>query len=187
MSDDVNYKDLMIAKALTKEELDQEAVWAEQFEHWWDAEGQYHRAGGNDYCKTFAWWAWLNREKSKQAEIDGLKAQLDNMEQCYIQVKKQLEDAIYLKDEHRKRRCQLARELTRKSLQELEINQISQSNQEWQRINSELQKRVDDCAALAKEWRTLAREMCPLDDKYVIGARLGCAQDIEEVLRGEHE
>lgn len=72
-----------------------------------------------------------------------------------------------------------------KSLQELEINQISQSNQEWQRINSELQKRVDDCAALAKEWRTLAREMCPLDDKYVIGARLGCAQDIEEVLRGE--
>ncbi len=48
-------------------------------------------------------------------------------------------------------------------------------------------KQVDDCAALAKEWRTLAREMCPLDDKYVIGARLGCAQDIEEVLRGEHE
>lgn len=48
-------------------------------------------------------------------------------------------------------------------------------------------QQVDDCAALAKEWRTLAREMCPLDDKYVIGARLGCAQDIEEVLRGEHE
>lgn len=116
---------------------------------------------------------------------EGQKAKLDNMEQCYIQEKKQLEDAIYLKDEHRKRRCQLARELTRKSLQELEINQISQSNQEWQRINSELQKQVDDCAALAKEWRTLAREMCPLDDKYVIGARLGCAQDIEEVLRGE--
>lgn len=73
--------------------------------------------------------------KGKLAEVDSLKAQLDNMEQCYIQKKKQ----------------------------------------------------VDDCAALAKEWRTLAREMCPLDDKYVIGARLGCAQDIEEVLRGEHE
>ena len=51
----------------------------------------------------------------------------------------------------------------------------------------ELQKQVDDCAALAKEWRTLAREMCPLDDKYVIGARLGCAQDIEEVLRGAND
>ena len=50
----------------------------------------------------------------------------------------------------------------------------------------ELKKRVDACAALAKEWRTLAREMCPLDDKYVIGARLDCAQDIEEVLRGDH-
>ena len=76
MSDDVNYKDLMIAKALIKEELDREAVWAEQFEHWWDAEGQYHRAGGNDYCKTFAWWAWLNREKSKQAEIDELRKKI---------------------------------------------------------------------------------------------------------------
>ena len=30
-----------------------------------------------------------------------------------------------------------------KSLQELAINQISQANQEWQRINSALQKRVD--------------------------------------------
>ena len=55
-------------------------------------------------------------QASKQAEIDGLKTQLNNIEQCYIQAKKQLEDAIYLKDEHRKRRCQLARELTRKSL-----------------------------------------------------------------------
>ena len=51
----------------------------------------------------------------------------------------------------------------------------------------EKKKQVDDCAALAKEWRTLAREMCPLDDKYVIGARLGCAQDIEEVLRGAND
>ena len=31
-----------------------------------------------------------------------------------------------------------------KSLQELAINQISQANQEWQRINSDLQKRVDE-------------------------------------------
>jgi hypothetical protein len=92
MSDDVNYRELMVAKALTKEELNQEAVWAEQFERWWDAEGQYHRAGGNDYCKTFAWWAWLNREKSKQAEIDWLKAQLNNMEQCYIQAKKERDE-----------------------------------------------------------------------------------------------
>jgi hypothetical protein len=30
-----------------------------------------------------------------------------------------------------------------KSLQELAVNQISQANQEWQRANSELQKRVD--------------------------------------------
>ena len=82
MSDYVNYRELMVAKALTKEELDQEAVLAEQFEHWWDAEGQYHRAGGNDYCKTFAWWAWLNQEKSKQAKIDELQKRVDEFEQA---------------------------------------------------------------------------------------------------------
>ena len=30
--------------------------------------------------------------KKKQAEVDSLKAQLNNMEQCYIGVKKELED-----------------------------------------------------------------------------------------------
>ncbi|WP_180169753.1 hypothetical protein [Acinetobacter sp. YH01013] len=29
------------------------------FEHWWENEGQYHRAGGNEYCKTFAWESWI--------------------------------------------------------------------------------------------------------------------------------
>lgn len=50
----------------TKEELEMQKVWAEQFEDWWESEGQYHRAGGSDYEKTFAWWAWLNREQQRQ-------------------------------------------------------------------------------------------------------------------------
>ena len=43
-------------------------------------------------------------------------------------------------DEQQKRIDELEHE---KSLQELEINQISQANQEWQRINVEQQKRID--------------------------------------------
>lgn len=31
----------------------------ELFEQWWENEGQYHRAGGNEYCKTFAWESWI--------------------------------------------------------------------------------------------------------------------------------
>lgn len=31
----------------------------ELFEQWWEDEGQYHRAGGNEYCKTFAWESWI--------------------------------------------------------------------------------------------------------------------------------
>lgn len=28
------------------------------FEEWWEREGQYHRAGGTEYAKTFAYHAW---------------------------------------------------------------------------------------------------------------------------------
>ena len=59
----------------TQAELDQQEIWAKEFDQWWESEGQYHRAGGNDYCRTFAWFAWLNREQSKQSEIDQLKAE----------------------------------------------------------------------------------------------------------------
>jgi len=60
----MNFEEL---KPYTQEELNQQSVWAEQFEEWWENEGQYQRAGGGDYEKTFAWWAWLNREQSKEA------------------------------------------------------------------------------------------------------------------------
>ncbi|WP_313582569.1 hypothetical protein [Acinetobacter variabilis] len=105
----MNFEEL---KPYTQEELNQQSVWAEQFEEWWENEGQYQRAGGGDYEKTFAWWAWLNREQSKEAafkemdevikmqdadlrkygkQIENLKEQLNNMEQCYIEKKKQVE------------------------------------------------------------------------------------------------
>ncbi|OOV81421.1 hypothetical protein [Acinetobacter sp. ANC 5600] len=71
-----------------------------------------YKEGMQDKYYQGAKWAWQHQ----QAIIDDLKAQLNNMETCYIKVKKEFDDAVYLKDEHRKRRCQLARELTQKSL-----------------------------------------------------------------------
>lgn len=79
-------------KPYTQAELDQQAIWANEFDQWWENEGQYQRAGGGQYERTFAWWAWLNREQKQQAIIDNLKAQLNNMETCYIEKKKQVED-----------------------------------------------------------------------------------------------
>lgn len=40
------------------------------FESWWEKEGQFCRAGGGDYEKTFAWHAWLaaKAEATGQAE-----------------------------------------------------------------------------------------------------------------------
>ncbi|AVH14388.2 hypothetical protein [Acinetobacter indicus] len=75
-------------KPYTQAELDQQAIWADEFAQWWEDEGQYQRAGGGQYERSFAWWAWLDREQSKQAIIDNLKAQLNNMEACYIGIKK---------------------------------------------------------------------------------------------------
>lgn len=31
----------------------------ELFEIWWENHGQYNRAGGGDYEKTFAWESWI--------------------------------------------------------------------------------------------------------------------------------
>ena len=58
-----------------------------------------------------------------EKQIESLKAQLNNMEACYIEKKKEVEAVKH-----------------QKSLQELEISQISQANQEWQKINGELAK-----------------------------------------------
>jgi molecular chaperone GrpE (heat shock protein) len=79
-------------KPYTQAELDQQAIWANEFNQWWENEGQYQRAGGGQYERTFAWWAWLNREQKQQAIIDDLRSQLNNMEACYIEKKKECED-----------------------------------------------------------------------------------------------
>ena len=84
-----DFKDV---KPYTQAELDQQAIWANEFDQWWEDEGQYQRAGGGQYERTFAWWAWLNQEQKQQAIIDNLKAQLNNMEACYIGKKKECED-----------------------------------------------------------------------------------------------
>lgn len=78
-------------KPYTQAELDQQAIWANEFDQWWESEGQYQRAGGGQYERSFAWWAWLNQEQKQQAIIDNLKAQLNNMEACYIEKKRQVE------------------------------------------------------------------------------------------------
>ena len=40
---------------------------------------------------------------------------------------------------------------------------------------------------LAVQWREQSKELCRVDDKYVIGSLLGCAEQLEEAVRGGHE
>lgn len=109
--------DFESVKPYTQAELDQQAIWANEFDQWWENEGQYQRAGGGQYERSFAWWAWLSREQKQQARIeklenelsttkqvlgnvidmevtkvDNLKTQLNNMEACYIEKKKECEE-----------------------------------------------------------------------------------------------
>ena len=99
--------------------------------------------------------------KEQQAEIKQLKTQLNNMEACYIQVKKERDDAVYLKNEHRKRRCQLAKEVTQKSLR------LTEAEFEYKRIK-ELQAK--DCLQIMR-----------------LTARNEKLSDELKALRGEHE
>jgi len=88
-------------KPYTQAELDQQAIWADEFDQWWESEGQYHRAGGDNYCRTFAWWAWLSREQSRQAEVDELSSQnqiLKEVAESDTKTIERLESVINLND-----------------------------------------------------------------------------------------
>ncbi|AUC05512.1 hypothetical protein BVG18_00425 [Acinetobacter lwoffii] len=97
----------------------------------------------------------------QQAEIDDLRSQLNNMEACYIQMKKERDDAVYLKNEHRKRRCELAKEFTQKSLR------LTDAEFEYKRIK-ELQAK--DCLQIMR-----------------LTARNEKLSDELKALRGEHD
>ncbi|WP_419820065.1 hypothetical protein [Acinetobacter sp.] len=88
-------------KPYTQAELDQQAIWADEFDQWWESEGQYHRAGGDDYCRTFAWWAWLSREQSRQAELDQAYEDIETFAQAYqreCDIKVQIANELKEKD-----------------------------------------------------------------------------------------
>ena len=69
----IGMSDFEDVKPYTQAELDQQAIWANEFDQWWESEGQYQRAGGGQYERSFAWWAWLNQEQKQQAKIDELQ------------------------------------------------------------------------------------------------------------------
>ncbi|WP_180086701.1 hypothetical protein [Acinetobacter sp. YH12226] len=79
--------------------------------------------------------------KAYKAGQQSMQEQLNNMEISYIQMKKERDDAVYLKEEHRKRRCQLAKELTQKSLR------LTDAEFEYKRIK-ELQAK--DCLQIMR-------------------------------------
>ena len=76
-----------------------------------------------------------------------------------------------------------------KSLQELAINQISQANQEWQRINSDLQKRVDGVSQVLcelKESMDGFKEMDLYDKGYRVAVEYVIKKK-KKALRGAND
>lgn len=60
----------------------------------------------------------------------------------------------------------------------------------WNTRQSEINKLKAEKAGLEKlikEWREESKDLCRVDDKYVIGALLSCAERLEEAVRGEHD
>lgn len=103
-------------KPYTQAELDQQAIWANEFDQWWEDEGQYQRAGGGQYERSFAWWAWLNREQSRQAEVDRLEEWNSNQAQSIKAYQEEGEDLktllqILIDDEYTTLRPSMAYEI----------------------------------------------------------------------------
>ena len=117
--------------------------------------------------------------KEKVAEIERKQAEIDLLKRL-IEIKDRVRD---------EQQAQIDELKHQKSLQELAINQISQANQEWQRINSDLQKRVDGVSQVLcelKESMDGFKEMDLYDKGYRVTTEYVIA-DLGQALRGEHE
>ena len=117
--------------------------------------------------------------KEKVAEIERKQAEIDLLKRL-IEIKDRVRD---------EQQAQIDELKHQKSLQELAINQISQANQEWQRINSDLQKRVDGVSQVLcelKESMDGFKEMDLYDKGYRVAVEYVIA-DLEKALRGEYE
>ncbi|WP_180006327.1 MULTISPECIES: hypothetical protein [unclassified Acinetobacter] len=157
-------------KPYTQAELDQHAIWADEFDQWWENEGQYQRAGGGQYERSFAWWAWLNREQKQQAIIDNLKAQLNNMEACYIEKKRQVEEL----------------QKTNISL-EAGLRKNSKNKQKLLGKNIALQKRIDEALQEVKGLERFTGEDCIADFDVLQGAVSHACKRLEKTLRGAND
>ena len=63
-------------KAYTEEELaEHQHLYDEVFTPVWESEGQYCRAGGGQYEKSFAWWGF----KHQQTKVDELQKRVDDL------------------------------------------------------------------------------------------------------------
>ena len=87
---------------------------------------------------------------------------------------------------------EVTQEYTRKDHTEhrLVIATVNGAWYAFQEQQSEIEKLKAEKAGLlklAEQWREQAKELCRLDDKYVIGSLLSCAERLEEAVRGEHE
>ena len=117
--------------------------------------------------------------KEKVAEIERKQAEIDLLKRL-IEIKDRVRD---------EQQAQIDELKHQKSLQELAINQISQANQEWQRINSALQKQVEAVSQVLCELKESLKDFQEMDlyDKgYRVTTEYVIA-DLEQALRGEHE
>ena len=94
-------------KAYTEEEIaEQQRLYDEVFTPVWESEGQYCRAGGGQYEKSFAWWAF----KHQQSKVDELQndvsiilASHKRMSVGLLQQQDKIEKLIKERDELQKR------------------------------------------------------------------------------------
>ena len=83
---------LLYARRLpsSTEGMDMEDKTLSAFEEWWLHHGQFCRAGGGDYEKTFAFRAWEAASARHDKQIKHLRDSLDQL----LEIDKQLQDLL---------------------------------------------------------------------------------------------
>lgn len=94
-------------KAYTEEELaEHQHLYDEVFTPVWESEGQYCRAGGGQYEKSFAWWAF----KHQQSKVDELQNNINLLTEA-LDIKEQLNQKLREREDELQKRVDAVKQL----------------------------------------------------------------------------
>lgn len=61
-----------------------EEAWKAEFDQWWDAEGKYLRAGGSEYCQSFAWASFKHVKQQMYVHVQDYHGKVASIHNHFV-------------------------------------------------------------------------------------------------------